>query len=211
MHKCKIPKANRDLRRYALWKNLKYILGYTAYIAFMAAAFWFFLEGRHENLGPLRWWVYPVFVGAVLVSGWFIFCMSRFVSDRSFKGRIVSMTFKRDFDRGLNRQAGFSVDDHTYVKFTVVDEKGRRHRTKVMLFDDGYDGYFREGRTLIKYRGLNYPLCPQAEEEGVHLCSVCGVRTYYKEGRMKDGEMRPEMLGDLIVCRSCGHTLMGEK
>lgn len=208
MHKYKIPKANADLRRYALWKNLKYLLGYIAYIALMASAFLFFLNGRHENLEPLRWWVYPVFCVAVLISGWFIFCMNRFVGDRSFTGRIVSMTFKRDFDRGLNRQAGLSVDDHTYVKITVTDAKGRRRRTKVMLFDDGYDGYFREGRTLVKYRGLNYPLCLQSEEEGVHLCSVCGVRTYYKEGKMIHGETQPKLDGNKLICRACGHTLI---
>lgn len=208
MHKYKIPKANADLRRYALWKNLKYLLGYIAYIALMASAFLFFLNGRHENLGQLRPWVYPVFCVAVLVSGWFIFCMNRFVGDRSFTGRIVAMTFKRDFGRGLNRQAGLSLDDHTYVKITVVDAKGHHHKTKVMLFDDGYDGYFREGRTLIKYRGLNYPLCPQAEEEGVHLCSVCGVRTYYKEGKMIHGEAQPKWDGDKLICRACGHTLI---
>ncbi len=210
MRKYKIPKENGDIKRYALWKNLKYILGYILYIGVMAAAFLFFLNGRHENLPEIGWWVHPVFTAAVLISGWFIFCMSRFVCDRSFSGKIVSMTLSRDFGRGLNRQAGFSIDDHTYLKIKAVNEKGKKRKVKVTLFDDGFGGYYGEGKTLIKYRGLNYPICLESEEEGNHICAVCGVRTFYKEGRMIHGEAEPKRIGDLIVCRSCGHTLIGK-
>ena len=210
MRKNQIPRENRDLRRYAVWKNLKYLLGYLAYIASLAFGFAFYLNGRHENAEPLAWWVYYLYPAAVLVSGWFIFCMNRFVSDVSFTGKIVSMDFKRDFDRGIDRRAGFSLDDHTYVRIAAIDEKGKKRKTRVTLFDDGFDCYYREGATLIKTRGLNYPIVPESENEGNHICAVCGVRTYYKEGKMIHGEAEPRRIGDIIICRSCGHTLIGK-
>ena len=69
MQKNKIPRENADLCRYAVWKNLKYLLGYVLYIATLVAGFLFFLNGRHENAEPLRWWVYVLYPAAVLVSG----------------------------------------------------------------------------------------------------------------------------------------------
>lgn len=208
MQKYKIPNKNKDLRRYAVWRNLKYVLGFVTYVALMAAAFLFFLNGRNEDLDPLHWCVYIIYPAVVLVSGWFIFRMTRFFTDKSFSGKIESMSFSRDFGRGINRRGRFSFDYHTYRTVVVRDGKGRKRRARVTLFDDGYDGYFKEGRTLVNYRGLNYPVCLESEDEGAHICTVCGVRTYYKEGKMKDGESVPETVDGLMICRACGHTLI---
>ena len=145
---------------------------------------------------------------AVLISGWMICCMYRFVGDRYLCGVVTGMKLVRRYDRGLSRDAGFSLDDHTYLRVTAVTSDGKKRKCAVRLFDDGYDEYYAEGREIIKFRGLNYPLCPDSEGEGTHLCSVCGVRTYYKEGKAIHGEAEPEKQGELLVCRSCGHTLM---
>ena len=210
MKKSRIPEENFDLCKFARWNNVKYLIFYIAYVAFFAFAFVFYVMGRHEDLDPLGIWVYPVYTLVVLVSGWFVCLMNRFISDRSFTGKIVSMSYTRDFDRGLSRNASTKIDEHTYLKMICVDGSGKRRRLKVMLFADGYDGYFGEGKTVVKYRGLNYPICIESEAEGVHLCAVCGVRTYYKEGKMIHGEAQPRKIGDLIICRSCNHTLIGK-
>ena len=148
MAKYKIPEFNDDLKRFARWKNLKYLLGYLAYCALMAVAFWFFVTGRYENAPPLKWWVYPLYTVLVLVSGWLICFMGRFVFDKSCSGKVKSMKITRSFDRGLSRGAGFRLDFHTYVKILMIDENGKKKRAKVQLFDDGYDGYFKEGGTV---------------------------------------------------------------
>ncbi len=210
MKKHTIPKENSDLRRYATWRNLWRLLGYIAYIAVLAVAFAFFLLGRHEDAEPLRWWIYPLYGAVVLVSGWFVFNMTRFCRDRTVSGVVSDMSYQRSFDRGLNRKAGLSIDDHTYVRMKIVTPSGRKRKIRVMLFDDGYDGYYAEGRTVVKYRGLNYPVCLESEEKGAHICAVCGVRTFYKEGKMIHGEAQPERRGELIICRSCRHTLIGK-
>ena len=158
---------------------------------------------------PLRWWVYPVYFAAVVLSGWFVCCMHRFALDRDFSGTIKSMSFTRSFDRGLARKAGFNLDDHTYLRIVAVNSRGKKRRINVQLFDDGYDGYYREGGDIVKYRGLNYPICPTSEKEGAHLCAVCGVRTHYLEGRRVFGESQPEFRDGLMICRACGYTMIG--
>ncbi len=208
--KNRIPEENFDLCKYARWNKIKYPLLYALYVAFFATAFVFYVTGRHESFEPLKLWVYPVYALVILVSGWLVCMMPRYTSDVSFTGKIVSMSLTRNFDRGLSRNASTKLDEHTYLKMTCIDSNGKRRRLRIMLFADGYDGYFAEGKTIVKYKGLNYPICPESEAEGTHLCAVCGVRTYYKDGKIIHGEAQPRMAGDLIICRSCNHTLIGK-
>lgn len=208
MRSYKIPLKNRDLCKYALLKNTKRPVFFAIYIAFFAAAFMFFLNRRHEDAEALSFWVYPFFCAAVLISGWFICGMNGFVADRSFCGVIKSNAFMRNYGVDLTRNGKSSVDEHTYMKITVLDCNGKKRKIKVLLFDDGYDGYYREGGTLIKFRGLNYPLCLESEKDGIHLCGVCGVRTYYKNGKTINGEAEIEMADGCIICRSCHNTLI---
>ena len=208
MKKYKIPEENSDLKKYATIQIIWRPLAYVGFLVFMTLAFIFFLLGRHENAEPLHPIVYPIYAAVVLAAGWFIFNMTKLFTDKSLCGTIKDMGFERSFDRGLNRKAGVSLDDHTYVKIKVLTPSGKKKRVKVMLFDDGYDGYYAEGRTLVRFKGLNYPLCLESERNGAHLCAVCGVRTYYKEGKMIHGEIAPEIRDGLIICRACNHTLI---
>lgn len=208
MKKYTIPEQNRDLRKAALKNRLAPPLLYLAYVAFLGYAFWFYISRRPEDLGRLSWWVYLLFSIAVLVSGWLIFRMGKWVLDRDFSGEIKGYELVRSYGRGLSRTASTVTDFHTYIKITAVDDNGKKHKITVPLFEDGYDGYYKTGGRLIKYKGLNYPLCLESEQEGIHLCAFCGVRTYYKEGKAVHGEAQPEMRDGLIICRSCRHTLI---
>ena len=204
----KIPPNNKDLKKFAIWKNAKYLLAFIAYISVGVFAFVLYLSRRHENAEPLGVWVYLAFSAVLLVSGWMICCMSRFVFDRSLWGRIGEVRLSRDFGRGLNRKAGLAIDFHTYMMITVEKSNGKRKRVKVPLFEDGYDGYYVNGGTMIKFRGLNYPLCLESERNNIHMCAVCGVRTNYNPQKQIDGELIPEIRDGQIICRCCNHTII---
>ena len=184
---------------------------YACYLALFLSAFAFYLNRRYEDAEPLAWWAMPLFTVIVAISGWFVCCMNRFVGDRSFSGRILSISLTRSYDRGLTRSAGLSIDEHTYICIKAVRENGRKRNARVPLFDDGYDGYYREGGTLVKFRGLTYPLCLESEAEGIHLCAVCGVRTCYREGRVIHGEAQPTLVEGFPVCPSCNRRLIDIK
>ena len=201
MKKYRIPRKNADVRGYAIWKNLKYLVFYIAFVAVMSLAFWSYLGRRPEGIEPLKWWVYPLFELTVVVVGWFVCCMSRFTFDRYVCGRISSLRMVRSYGRALSRQARLTVGFYNYVKVDVACENGRKS-VNIQIFEDGYDGYYREGGTLVKFRGLNYPLCLEAEAEGAHICAVCGVRSYDKNARRVDG---------MIACSSCGRSLIDVK
>lgn len=198
MKKYRIPSKNADVRGYAAWKNLKYLVFYIALVVIMNLAFWSYLGRRPVGLEPLKWWVYPLFEAITVVGGWFVCCMSRFVSDRYACGRIRSMRMVRSYGRALSRQAKLTVGFYNYVKVDLACEGGPKS-VNIQIFEDGYDGYYREGGTLVKFRGLNYPLCLESEAEGAHVCTVCGVRSYDKDAERIDG---------MLVCRSCGHSMI---
>ncbi len=206
MKKYTIPEDCGDLKRAAIWKNLKYLLIFVVYVTFFVAAFVFFLNRRHEDAVELSWWIFPLFVTCVVISGWIICFMTRFVGDRYVCGKIEDIKCVRSFDRGLSRSGKFSLDEHTYLKLKVNTEKGDIKYLKIPLFDDGYDGYFVEGRNVVKFRGLTYPLVLESENEGMHLCTVCGTRKYFKDGKGKSGEeMRCE---DMLYCPNCSHSFI---
>jgi hypothetical protein len=172
MKKHAIPKENRDLRRYAAKSIIMPPVLYLAYIAFFDYAFLYYMGRRPSSLGKLPWWIHLLFTLAVLVSGWLIFRMGKWALDYSFSGKIKEYEVLRNYGRGLSRTATTVTDFHTYIKITVVNDKGQRKKLTVPLFEDGYDGYYKEGGALVKYRGLNYPLCLESEAEGTHICAA---------------------------------------
>lgn len=203
-----ISKLNSNLKKYASISMIKCILYYLAYIVFMFAAFLFFIKNRHEDAEPLQQWVYIIFPAFVLISGWWLFSVNRFFFERTVSGRIVKYNIKRNYGRSMKRNASFVIKEFTYIYLTIESNTGKYKRIKVQLFDDGYDGYYKDGDMIIRYRGLNYPISIESELNNVHLCPVCGVRTYYDEAKHVDGTWIPEFENDLIKCRCCGHLLL---
>lgn len=197
MKKYKIPKKNVDLRFYAAIRNLKRIFFYVLIVVVMNLAMLSYLDKRVAGLPPIKWWVYLIFETVVIVGGWIVCNMSLFVTDRYASGRIKSMKTVRSYGRFLSRNGKMDVGPYNYLKVALVCKHGRR-TVRIQLFEDGYDGYYRDGGTLVKFRGLNYPLCLESEADGVHICSVCGVR-YDEQDRAADAS---------LTCYTCRHTLI---
>ena len=200
MKKYKIPQTNTDLRRYATLKQTWRIVGFVIYCAVIALAYLFYLGGALRK--PLEPIFLVIFIFAVIISGAFIFRTDRFLSDKNLSGRIESIKVKRNYGRGMTRNAKLSLDFHTYNKIKITDGKGKHHTLTVQLFDDGFDGYYSEGDEIIAFRGLNYPLSLEAERRGEHLCSVCGARCYDKEKR------EGSLISNGTSCPACSKTMI---
>ncbi len=195
----KIPRRNKDLKTYAFFANFKRIVLYLLYIAFWAVGYLVYLERPLSK--PFGLWPMLIFMTAVLVSGFVIFKVNKFLFDTSIRGRIDSFKITRNYDRGMNRQGKTSLDQHTYINLYVSSGRVIKRKIKLQLFDDGYDLYYREGDSIIAFRGLNYPLCVEAEERGERICAVCGVRRY---NRVQDGRL----INPSDTCECCGHSFI---
>ena len=199
MSRVKIPKKNSDVRVRAFFRNFKRLLFYIAYIVMWAVAYRFYLKAPLHR--KFEWWLMLIFCAVVLISGWLIFNMTRFVFERSFSGRIESMKISRTYGRGVSRNGRFKVDYQTYRVFRIRDERGRRKKLRFQLFDDGYDLYYREGDSIAFFRGTRYPLCYEAEKRGEHICVLCGVR-------VNEPRQEGEREANLEYCEACRKTLI---
>lgn len=193
MKKYRIPKENRDLETYAFFNRACKLLACALYIALWFIGYAVYLQKPLSK--PLEWWAMLIFASVVVVSGWFIFKVGKIITGRSYIGRICDERIKRTYGRGITRDGKQAFDYHTYVKYRLDGGKKRKKSIMLKLFDDGYDMYYRRGDTVIVFGGLNYPICVESERRGEHICTVCGVKSYDRDG---DGR----------VCRCCGHTLI---
>ena len=199
MSRIKIPQRNRDVRRSAFFRNFRKIALYIAYIIMWAFAYMFYLKAPLHR--KFEWWLMLIFCAVVLGSGWLIFNVKKFVSDRSIKGRIETMKMSRTYGRGVSREGRIKVDYQTLRILKIREANGKCRKLRFQLFDDGYDLYYREGDEVIYFRGTRYPLCAEAEKRGEHICVLCGVR-------VNEPRHFGEREANLDYCEACKKTLV---
>ncbi len=203
MKKCRIPKENADLRKYAFMRDLKRILFFAAYCALWALAYKFYLDYSYINK-PLIWWVLLIFAGCVLLSGWIICGMTAFVRERSFSGKIEAMKVYREFSKRSVAARTSALEIQMYRGLIIRDESGRRRKLRFKMRDSGFDGYYTEGGHIAYFRGTQYPLCFEGDEAGACMCVVCGSRNY--------AEWRDGVKGERPThCSLCGHSIVDVK
>ena len=197
--RARIPEENQDVRRAAFMRNFKRITYFLIYVALWAAGYLFYRSNPLTK--PLEWWAMLIFCTFVVVSGFCIFNVGKFLSERSVVGIIKSMSMSRGHGRGVTRDGRFKIDYHTYRILKIIDSRGKKRKLRFQLFDDGYDLYYREGDTVVCFRGMSYPLSIESEERGEHICVNCGVRVLETK---KHGE-RPT---NTDFCEACGKSLV---
>lgn len=197
--RAKIPKECRDVRCAAFMRNFKRIALFLLYVGIWALGYLFYLSNPYNK--PFSWWAMLIFCVIVAASGFFIFNIGKFLTEKSFVGIIKSMSVSRTYGRGVTRDGRFKIDYHTYRVLKITDSKGKKRKLRFQLFDDGYDLYYREGDTVTYFRGTTYPLSFEAEERGEHICVMCGVRAIETK---KHGE-RPI---NTEYCEACGKRLV---
>ena len=195
----KIPNECHNVRRAAFMRNFKRITLFLLYVALWALGYLFYLSNPQNK--PFAWWAMLIFCAVIAVSGFFMFNIGKFLTEKSFVGIIKSMSVSRTYGRGVTRDGRFKIDYHTYRVLKITDSKGKKRKLKFQLFDDGYDLYYREGDTVAYFRGTTYPLSLESEERGEHICLLCGVRAI-------ETKIHGERPTNTEYCESCGMGLV---
>lgn len=197
--KPRIPRENGDVRRAAFMRNFNRVALFLFYAGLWAVGYLFYLSNPHNK--PFSWWVMLIFCVTILISGYFIFNVGKFLTEKNLVGIIKSMSVSRTYGRGVTREGRFKIDYHTYRVLKIVDSKGKKRKLKFQLFDDGYDLYYREGDRVAYFRGTKYPICFEAEERGEHICVMCGVR-------VKETRRHGDREANTDYCEACGYSLI---
>ena len=193
----RIPKENRDLRRYVLRRRCLQIGGYllwTAALVWGALAY----NAAHATYPPHRLilgWKLAVWIGVVLLSGFFLFRVPGTIRGRGFVGRVKTSGLLHSYTHSADPGAADPVDYdfRLHTALLVETENGKRRRVRFEQ-KPGFYLYYYEGARVCKLSGLPYPLrdpsqkvaAPPSTGKGDdlsngHLCVACGMLN--KHGR----------------------------
>lgn len=190
----KIPKRNRDLLHYVLGRAALRIGGWAAWIV----GFWMGAQSYNQNHQTyaesrlmLGWklWLWMA-IGAV--SGFLLFRLWRFFSQRPVRGIVERYSTTRGYGSGESPDGRESDSDFRInTVLRVRTERGKRRR---LVFEQkhGFYLYYHEGNRIEKLGGLTYPINLDPDAESGRVCAVCGAFSSK----------------DSAVCSSCRHSLI---
>lgn len=194
----KLPKKYRDLRRYVLFKDLRRVLSYMTWLAvWLAGAFAY--NNAHQTYPPHRLmlgWRLALWMMVSALSGFFIFRIYIFFTDRTYRGVIcvsdLTQTYEASRDPGLANAVDwdFRLNTRLYVDVSQKSKPRRLHFEQKI----GFYFYYYEGTQVIKFHGLPYPLAVGSihEDAPARVCLACG-QVAAAEGTQ---------------CESCFHSLV---
>ena len=175
----RIPKRNQDLRRLVLRTAVSRILGYAVWITLL------YLGARsynqnHQTYPPNRLiigWKMAVWIGIAVVSGFFLFRIWKFFTERAFSGTIERYSHSRSYSASDESKA--LGTDHDFRLNTVLRVRTHDGRLRRIRFEqkNGFYGYYHEGAHIARLRGLPYPVNLDPDGKDGYVCSACGTHT----------------------------------
>ena len=177
----RIPKKNRDLRRYVLKKDIRRIAFYILWMGlwYLGA---FLYNYNHQKYPPERQMLgFKLFLWmlASAVIGFFLFRIWSLFTDRSYCAVIIrsglSQTYEGSKDPGLHNAADYDFRLNTALQL----EKEGSGKKKNLHFEQklGFYFYYYEETRIVKLHGLPYPIAidhihPDAKPR---VCVACGL------------------------------------
>lgn len=190
-----IPKENRDLRIYVLRKDLFRAVGFALWMVLWysgAAAY----NHNHQTYPPERqmvgWRLY-LWLAIAAITGFLLFRLWKFFTDRTFRGIIKSNSNSRSYSPSQDpKNSAYDFRLNTKLKIEQSDGTTRRIRFEQK---NGFYTYYYEGSEIMHLHGLPYPVNLDPSSQNGYVCSACG--TWYKEKKDR--------------CDVCNHTIIDPK
>ncbi len=192
--KPRIPKENKDLRRYAARRKILQISAYATWIAaFLISALAY--NAAHTTYPPARLilgWRLALWLGAGILIGFVLFRVWRLFTLRAMEGRVersgLSHSYEASADPGAASPVSYDFRLNTYL--VIRTPKGKRRRIRFEQ-KPGFYLYYYEGSYLCRLSGLPYPVCDPA-------------RRCRPERRVKGAEDPHDDPSNGYVCVACG-------
>ncbi len=193
----KLPQRNRDLANYVLRNDLVRGILFCLWVAVWGFGAYSYND-RHQTYPDSRkilGWKLVLLIGAAVITGFFLFRIWKFFTDRSFCGTVestsLSHTYSPSDDPSMLKalQSGRS-DFHLKTVLKVRLKNGKRKQIRFVQKEGSYL-YYYEGTEIVHFRGLPYPIRTEALP-GSWACAACGK--IHKE--------------PLTRCDACYHTLI---
>ncbi len=192
------PKKYSDLRRYVILRDVRRLACYIAWLAvFFLGAIGYNQSHQTypEEQKILGWRLFVwMMIGAIL--GCFIFRIWKLFLMPYRRGKVLrsgmTNTYTPGEDPGLVNKV--SYDFRLKNKLLMQGENGKKFRLAFEQKTGSYV-YYTEGKTLVRYHGLPYPVDTDPTSTGGYVCAACG-------------RMHPQLVD---VCGQCGLSLIDPK
>ncbi len=181
----KLPPRNRDLSRYVIKNDLRRICFYAAWLAiFLLGAMAY--NQNHQTYPPekrMEGWRLLVWMAIAAVTGFFLFRIWRFLTDRPRCGTVLqaglSHTYTPGEEPGMLRQMDY--DFRLKNALLLKCPNGKKARLRFEQKTGSYL-YYQEGAELIRFRGLPYPINTDPRAPHGYVCVACGrIHTEWNE------------------------------
>lgn len=174
----KIPFQNRDLVRYVRRRDALRLIGYALWVALLIGGALSY-NHNHQTYPDYRrmvGWRMAIWVLAAVASGFLIFRIWRFFTDRTFSGTIVTSALSRSYSASNDPGQGADYDFrlNTYLKVRTDQGKLRRIRFEQK---PGFYLYYHEGNRVTHFHGLPYPVNTDPDASHGCVCSACGTHS----------------------------------
>ena len=192
----KIPRQNRDLRRYVLRNDVIRSLLFVLWVAMWIFSAYLYND-RHQTYvyeRKILGWKLVFLIAAALISGFFIFRLWTFFTHRTICGKIESNDLSRSYsssgDPSLVKSLQSTKSDfHLNTVLKIRLPNGKRCRIRFVQ-KDGFYQYYAPNCRIVRFHGLPYPV--RISEGNGYLCAACG--RIYKEKES--------------FCEDCHHSLI---
>lgn len=173
----RIPRKNRDLFQYVLGRAALRIAGWAAWLV----GFWMGAQSYNQNHQTyaesrlMLGWKLALWMAIGAVSGFLLFRLWRFFTQRPVRGRVERYSTTRGYGSGENPDGRENdCDFRINTVLLVRTERGKRRR---LTFEQkhGFYLYYHEGNRIEKLGGLPYPVNLDPAIEGGRLCAICGA------------------------------------
>ncbi len=171
------PKKYPDLRRYVILRDLRRFLLYIGWLAlflFGAVSYNLNHQTYPEEQKMLGWKLFGwMALGAVL--GFALFRVWKLFLMPYRRGVLLRSGFTNTYtpgeDPGLINAV--SYDFRLKNKLLIEAENGKKYRLAFEQKTGSYV-YYTEGKTLVRYHGLPYPVNTDPASHGGYVCVACG-------------------------------------
>lgn len=172
-----IPERNRDLCRYVRRQDIRRAILFLLWVAaWVSGAIAYNLN--HQTYPPERkliGWKFALLVCCAVAVGFFLFRVWKCFTDRTFCAVVedagLSHTYSAPSDPVKTKLLNYDFRTNTRLILRRADGKQRR-----LSFEEkeNFYWYYANGKALVKFHGLPYPVCTDPAAPDGYLCAACG-------------------------------------
>ena len=194
----KIPPNNRDLKSYVLRKDMFRLFRYLLWLGIWigGAISYNYNHQTYPIHRRIVGWRMALWVSIAAISGFLILRVWKLFTDRTCVGKIkhsgLSRSYSASDDPGAANKIDYDFRLNTKLKIETKNEK-----VKSLRFEQkrGFYQYYNEGKDIVKFHGLPYPIDLTPNAPNGFVCAACGM--WYENMPTR--------------CEKCNHTLIDPK